>query len=218
MKRFGRWLLRLLRSALLLTLVLALMPWVSELVKNLFPEPLNARTVSEILSHEMRMSRRLETCRVEDDGVLVSTVDAFLIGTVQTVKIHYAYQASIGINLENIQIQYDEHQISITLPEIELLSDSLSPDEVDVKDFWYPLTENRRRHLLTEETEKRRTYYFSPEEDGYRQAREKTLESIHAMIDEILEGIQTVPITVEFADVKLQSLGTESGFNRLKSV
>ena len=81
MKRFGRWLLRLLRSALLLTLVLALMPWVSELVKNLFPEPLSARTVSEILSHEMRMSRRLETCRVEDDGVLVSTVDAFLIGT-----------------------------------------------------------------------------------------------------------------------------------------
>ena len=56
------------------------------------------------------------------------------------------------------------------------------------------------------------------QEDGYRQAREKTLESIHAMIDEILEGIQTVPITVEFADAKLQSLGTESGFNRLKSV
>ena len=206
MKRFRHRLLRFIRTVLIFTLVFALLPWVSELAGKLLPEPLSARTVSEILSREMILSRRMETSIVNEEGILVSKIDALLLGTVQTVKIHYQYQASLGINLENIEILVQDGTVNVFLPEIEILTDRLIPSEVDVHDFWYPLTERRRLKLIADETEKRRAEYMTPGTQGYLSAKEKALESVNLLISQILEGLLTSPVQVMFADNSLSSL------------
>ncbi|MBQ9326217.1 MAG: DUF4230 domain-containing protein [Clostridia bacterium] len=159
MRRFFRHLLRCLVKVLCLCLVFALLPYMSRLLQTLWPDG-NAQVVSQILSRNMEASQRLETARVHDTGVMESHVDAFLLGQVQKVIIHYDYDASLGLDLTKVQMRADGHTLYVTIPEVEVLLDSLTPTSVSRDDFWYPLTEKRRQSLLAEEKEKCRAYYL----------------------------------------------------------
>ena len=150
-----RFLTRIISAALLITLVIIFLPRLTRLVGRLWPDPARTTRVSEIIRHELQSTARLEVLTVDDQGVLTSTVQAALIGEVQRVTIEYDYHASIGVDLNQVQVETDGGTISVILPEMEILSDSLTPTKVDRQDFWYPLTEKRRNQLLEEEKEKR---------------------------------------------------------------
>ena len=76
------------------------------------------------------------------------------IGQVQSVTIQYRYKASIGIDLSKVQMQVRGKTITLTIPPLEILSDSITPEQVEKDDFWYPLTEERRKKLLDDELDK----------------------------------------------------------------
>lgn len=152
MKRFFHWLGRVVGAALTLVLVVILLPYGSKLASALLPDLSGAAmNATALLSHKMESSARLETATIEDESILNATTSALFLGQVQSVSIQYVYRASIGIDLQKVQISLRGQTIILTLPEMEVLSDSLTPIQIEKDDFWYPLTEERRQKLLNDE-------------------------------------------------------------------
>ena len=146
-----RFLLRIVSTALIISLVLVFLPRLTRLVGRLWPDPARTERVSELPSHELKDSARLETLTVDDQGVLTATVQAALIGEVQRVTMDYDYHASDGVDLTKVRLSAEDGVLTLYLPPFEILSDSLTPTHVDRQDFWYPLTEKRRAQLIEEE-------------------------------------------------------------------
>lgn len=172
MKRFLHWLGRVIGTAVTLVLVIVLLPYVSKLASAFLPDLSGAAVnATVLLSHRMESSARLETAVIEDESVLNATTNAMFLGQVQSVNIQYVYRASIGIDLKKVQIALRGQTITLTLPPLEVLSDSITPIQVEKDDFWYPLTEERRQQLLDEELAQCRQrcleeYLTSPEAWG----------------------------------------------------
>ena len=154
MKAFLKWLGRVIGTALCLVLVIVMLPYASRWAAQIIPDLTGAAmSTSATLSRKLAQSARLECIQADREGVLESTVDALLIGTVQSVQIAYDYHASIGIDLSKVEVRVEGSRITLALPEMEVISDSLTPTQIDRKDFWYPLTDERREKLLQDERE-----------------------------------------------------------------
>ena len=146
-----RSLVRIVTAALILALALVFLPHLTRWAGRLWPDPVRTERAGIVLRHELNQSARLETLTVDDEGSMTSTVQAALIGEVQRVTIQYDYHASIGVDLEKAEVTAENGVLNLILPPLEILSDSLTPTQVDRQDFWYPLTEKRRSQLLEEE-------------------------------------------------------------------
>lgn len=152
MKRFLRWLGRVAAMALTLILIIVLLPYASRLASAVLPDLSGAAlNTSVLLSHKLETSARLETNIIEDEGILNSTTEALFIGQVQSVTMKYTYRASVGIDLSKVQMRVRGNTITLLLPDLEILTDSITPDQIEKNDFWYPLTESRRQELLENE-------------------------------------------------------------------
>lgn len=152
MKRIGQWFVRTLGKAMVLILTIILLPYVSKLASAVLPDLSGAAmNTSILLSHKMENSARLETTVIEDEGILQSSTDAMFLGTVQSVTVQYQYKASVGIDLSKVQMKVRGKTITLLLPPLEILSDSLTPMHLEKNDFFYPLTEERRQKLLDDE-------------------------------------------------------------------
>ncbi len=171
MKKFLSWLARVAGTALSLVLVIVLLPYASKWAAKLIPDLSGAAVNTSVtLSQKLSQSARLECVQVDVNGVLDSTTNALLIGTVQSVQIAYTYHASIGIDLTKVQIRTEGNTVVLELPEMEVLSDSLTPTQIQRNDFWYPLTDERRQQLLNDEQEARREKHLtevSSSEEGW---------------------------------------------------
>ena len=189
-----RFLVRLLSCALILSLVLVFLPRLTRLAGRLWPDPSRTTRVSQILSHEMKSTARLEMITVDDRGVLTSSVEAALIGKVQEVTIEYTYHASIGINLEEVELTANGSTLTLKLPPLEILSDDLTPVHVDRWDFWYPLTESRRSQLIAEERAGRAKAALA-EANESEELRQKTVHHLEKMIQNWI-GADTWLITI----------------------
>lgn len=205
--RLLRFPLRILSTALVITLVLVFLPRLTRLAGRLWPDPARTERVSEILRHELSQSARLETLTVDDSGVLTATVQAALIGEVQRVTIEYDYHAGIGVDLKKAALSAEDGVLVLTLPDFELLGDSLTPTSVDRQDFWYPLTEKRRDQLLSEERSKRAAAALE-EARTSEKVRRDTLSSLEELISSWL-GPDSWITTVE---VRLASPAPEKDF------
>lgn len=152
MKGFLRWLGRITATAVTVVLIVVLLPYASDLASAVLPDLSGAAlNTSLLLSHKMENSSRLETSVIEDEGILNSTTNAMFIGQVQSVTMKYTYRASIGIDLSKVEMSVRGNTITLTLPQMEILADSITPDQVEKDDFWYPLTESRRQKILDDE-------------------------------------------------------------------
>lgn len=152
MKGFLRWLTKIIATAVTIVLIVVLLPYASDLASAVLPDLSGAAlNTSLLLSHKMENSARLETSVIEDEGILNSTTNAMFIGEVQSVTMKYTYRASIGIDLSKVKMNVRGSTITLTLPPVEILADSLTPDQVEKNDFWYPLTESRRQKIINDE-------------------------------------------------------------------
>ena len=155
---FGKWVARIAGLAV----ALALLPYLSRFLNTIMPDLTGAAIQTSItLSEKLSASARLETNQVDVEGVLSSTTDALLIGTVQRVQIAYTYHASIGIDLSKVRASAHGTTVTLELPEMEIISDSLTPTAVSRDDFWYPLTDERRQKLLDDEREAKAEEYLA---------------------------------------------------------
>ena len=161
MKALLKWLGRTVGSALTLVLVIVLLPHASRLMYTILPDLSGAAvTASATLARNLQQSARLETAIAEEEGVLESGTEALFLGQVQKVIVRYTYRASLGIDLSKVQVKLTGNTVTLLLPDMEVLSDSLTPEEISKDDFWYPLTEERLQTLLNQEQERCRSYYL----------------------------------------------------------
>lgn len=152
MKRVGKWLTKVLAGAVSTVLVIVLLPYGAKLAWRYLPD-LSGQTevAAQTLSRRFEESARLETLRIEEEGVLTSSTDALFLGTVRQVTIHYRYEVSLGIDLRRVTVRAQGHTLTLVLPPMEVLADSLTPEAITRNDFWYPLTDKQRESMLEEE-------------------------------------------------------------------
>lgn len=166
MKALLRWLAKIVGSAVAILLVIVLFPHMSRIAASLMPDESGAAIkASVILAASMENAARLETFTVKEDGVLNYDIQAALLGSVANVNVRYVYEASFGIDLKNVSMQPTGNEIVFLLPEIELLQDSLTPQEVYRDDFWYPgFSDSDYERLLADERQQRRNAYLNGEQ------------------------------------------------------
>ena len=183
-------------TALSLVLVIIMLPYATKWIGKLLPDgSRNAITVSAVLSRQMEASSRLETAKIEDEGVISSSVDALFIGQVQNVVIQYRYEASMGIDLKKVKMQILGNVLTLELPPVEVLADSLTPLNVERNDFWFPLSEERRLKLLEDERLKCRAHYLEENQEN-RDAFDYSVAAMTDWLDQLLKetGRQGVEI------------------------
>ena len=151
MKAVGKWLARIAAGVISFVLIVVLLPHLSRLTGLLPDLSGRAETAGQVLSQRFQESARLETTQIEEEGIISSSTSALFLGTVQQVTIRYLYTGSLGIDLRQVEIAVDGGTLTLTLPPVEVLSDSLTPISIDRKDFWYPLTDNQRNRMLESE-------------------------------------------------------------------
>lgn len=198
MKALLKWLGRTVGSALTLVLVIVLLPHASRLMNSILPDLSGAAvTVSATLARNLQQSARLETAIAEEEGVLESGTEALFLGRVQKVIVRYTYRASLGIDLSKVQVKIAGNTITLLLPEMEVLSDSLTPEEISKDDFWYPLTEERLQTLLNQEQERCRAYYLE-EHAHTNQAWADTVAALESTVSQWI-ALGDNRLTIEYA-------------------
>lgn len=196
MKRFIKWLGKIVGTALCICLIIVFLPRLYRFVSKYLPDgSRNAVTASVVLSRHMEESARLETNKVTDTGVLTSTVNALLIGEVQNVVIQYTYEASLGIDLKKVEMEIRGNTLTLKLPPVEVLQDSLTVTDVDKRDFWFPLTEGRRQKLVDDEKLKCRTHYLEENEESDK-ARETTVKVVTDTVNGLLNDAGGMGVTL----------------------
>lgn len=198
MKALLKWLGRTVGSALTLVLVIVLLPHASRLMNSILPDLSGAAvTVSATLARNLQQSARLETAIAEEEGVLESGTEALFLGRVQKVIVRYTYRASLGIDLSKVQVKIAGNTVTLLLPEMEVLSDSLTPEEISKDDFWYPLTEERLQTLLNQEQERCRAYYLE-EHAHTNQAWADTVAALESTVSQWI-ALGNNRLTIEYA-------------------
>lgn len=165
MKAFLRWAAKVFGGALTTVLVIILFPYASRLADALLPDEGGAAIrTSAVLAAKLENSARLETLKVEEEGVLHYDIRAAFIGSVAEVNVSYRYEASFGIDLSQVTMQVMNGEIIFTLPQPTLIQDVLTPSEVHKEDFWYKgFSMEDYEKLLESERVARRDNYLSGE-------------------------------------------------------
>lgn len=200
MKRTGKWLAKVVGRAIGIVIVIVLLPYAARLAGRFLPDLSDrAVTASQILSQRFEESARLETMKIEEDGILSSSTNALFLGTVQQVSIHYRYEASLGVDLRKVTMVADGNRLILTLPPMELIADSLTPLSINRDDFWYPLTDKQRQSLLDRERLACRERHLREQAES-EEAWRQTCRMFDETIAQWLVGIPGVRISYERPD------------------
>ena len=189
MKSFFRWLGKVIGSALTIILVIVLFPHISKLAARLMPDESGAAIkVSAILAQRLESSARLETLKVQEEGVLNYDIQAALIGSVANINASYVYEASFGIDLSKVLLQPSGDQLVFILPEPELIQDNLTPKEVYRDDFWFPgFSDSDYEKLMENERVARRDIYLNGEK--LEQLKAATIAAFESTIQVWLQDV-----------------------------
>lgn len=200
MKRIGKRLAKILASAATIVLVIIMLPYGAELAARYLPDLSHrAEVAAETLSRRFEESARLETMKIEEEGVLTSSTSALLIGKVQQVSITYRYELSLGIDLQQVTVQASGNHLTLFLPPMEVLADSLTPLTINRRDFWFPLTDKQRNRLLENERLSCRARCLE-EQTASDEAWEQTCRMLDATVAQWLEGTAGLTIRYERAE------------------
>ena len=139
MRSFFRWIAKVIGSAMTIVLVIVFLPHAARLIGHIMPDESGAAIkASAIIAARMEESARLETYRVEEEGVLNYDIRAAIIGTVANINVRYKYEGSFGLDLSKVQMQAAGNELIFRLPAPEVIQDALTPMESYRDDFWYP--------------------------------------------------------------------------------
>lgn len=165
MKGFLRWLVKVITSAVTLVLVFVMLPYAVKFAGRLMPDESSAAIkASAIIASKLENSARLETLRVEEDGVLNYSVKPAFLPTVAEITAKYKYEASFGVDLSKVIIQIAGSHVTFVLPQPEAIQDNLTPTEIYRDDYWYPwIKDDKYEKLFEDERVNRRNAYLSGE-------------------------------------------------------
>ena len=123
-RRAGRWIGRkifgIIATALVITLVLALLPYVRGWIGGFLPG-LDYEKMSELLTHEMEKAGELIAVRYTDTGLMSGTVSTFV-----SMKAPYTYEVGFGLKLADVALNPVEEGIVVEVPDARALYDSFN--------------------------------------------------------------------------------------------
>ena len=148
-------LIRRLAAIAALALAIALADVLSPFIKNWMYQVLphlNYHSAAEQLTHEMEKAGELIAVRHTDTGVMTGTVNAKFLGTVSQVTAPYLYEIGLGIKLEDVKLSPEETQLTVTVPEAQVLYDHFQvTGEIQNNDFWGLTSQQRYQQMLDEQ-------------------------------------------------------------------
>ena len=164
MKRFGKWLLRVLATAAGIALAVFIVrygwDWVNGSVLGG-----KYKRATEIISHEMLKGGEMTSVKYFDQAVMESSTKALLIGDVQKVTVPYAYEIGLGIQMDRVTVEAKEDGIAVAVPKAKMIYDSFQvTGEPKVSDFLYPLSKSRYQEMLDAQAKECREKYLSGDE------------------------------------------------------
>jgi len=188
MKKGRRWLMAVSVRVVAALLIVFLLPFASRWARDLFFDIQGEiRTQSQVLTRKLEASQRLETVKVDEEGVLQADTSVILLGTVGTTIIDYRYEASLGIDLKKVELRTEDDRIVFLLPELEVLTDSIEALKVDKQNFWSRAIEKSTEQLLSEKREACRRYYLEENEHS-PETWANTVKALENTVCQWLEG------------------------------
>ena len=185
MKSILKWLGGIIGSVISFVLIVVLLPYAGSLADYLLPDISGAHVkTAAILNQQLQESARLETLLVDGEGVVAAERVAAFVGTVSSLNVTYRYTGSYGIDLKKVQLKINGSEITFVLPQPELLSDSITMEEVyrdGMLDSDVRFSDMELRELLDAEKQKFRDQYLTGENtQALRDATEKAMDGIIA--------------------------------------
>ncbi len=181
--KIGSFLLGIVGSALAVALVIALTPpligWLDEL--PFFQNEKIAYSESILLSRQLQESAKLVTTTVEEEREKPIDLAVPVLGEVRNDIIYYVYNASIGIDLRKVKMSVNMREITLTLPELEVITDGATITEIKRDDFLYPMTDEEIQEVLAEEIEECREHYLQENQES-EEVWKNTLSAIDSTI------------------------------------
>lgn len=186
-KRIGGWFVRIFSSAAIMAVMIALLPYATNLLGLLFPMP-DPIYASTLLKREMAKVGKLTCMEYKDTGIAAATTSALLIGDVQKVSVPYEYTIALGIDLEQVKITAEKDHIALTLPPVGMLYDSFNvTGDAQIEDFWLPLSQSRYQKILDDRAAACRQEILS-DETLMQKASQATLEKVTGLYEQLLES------------------------------
>ena len=188
MKKTGKWILSIIARVIVIILVILLLPYAKDLYHLIIPDATGEiRTQSKILEQKLESSQRLEVTTIDEEGVLQADTNVIIFGTVGTTTIKYRYTASVGIDLSKVIMTVDSDRIIFTLPDTEILNDSIEALEINKHNLFSKAIDKSTETLLAEQRIKCRELYISDEQHSQK-TREDTSKAFTETICQWLES------------------------------
>ena len=198
MKLIGKWLLRIVSSAAIMALMVALLPYATNLLGLLFPNP-DPIYATTLLKREMAKVGKLTCMEYKDTGIAAATTEALFLGDVQKVSVPYEYVIALGVDLEQVKISATEDSVVLTIPPTQMLYDSFNvTGEAQIEDFWLPLSQSRYQKILDDRAAACQKDILT-NEDLMEEARKATHEKVAALYRQLLENEHLAPPSLKIA-------------------
>lgn len=203
LKGIGKWIGGIIAGVITLVLLIVLLPHVTSLADRLLPKVSGEVQESIELSRQLQSSARLETTSLQETGVITHDITAFGLGVVSTTSIHYEYEASIGVDLRKADFQLNGNRVTLVLPALEVLQDSLTAlatDQEGEYDRRVRMDSQDIEALKEEEKLKLRAKYLSGDSlaELRAQAEQALRDTILAWLSESNSRIQ---VTIKWVDL-----------------
>lgn len=198
MKKVKKLLLRLLCIAVIVFLAVTFWPSIHSWFSGLLPVN-RFHQASIRLTHTMESKGDLLVATYTDTGIAYAKKDAFLLGTVAEVNIPYQYEIHFGFPLSEVKLTATENGISVQIPPIRMLSDTLTvTGDVTKNDFWRLMDENSYQQIINNQAEACRNHYLNSSE--YR--LETQSAACKALSESLREwsGDHDLPLTFEHTE------------------
>lgn len=163
MKRLGKWLIRTVSAALIISLVIVFLPQITSLVHLLFPsgDPI---VTSTLLTSKMQEVGKLTVVEYEDEHLLNARKSAVFFDA-QSVTFPYTYHVALGIDLKDVSLLVDENRLIFRVPPVSVLYDELTvTGDIQKWDLFLPFTETQYQQLIASEKLKCRDAYLNDQE------------------------------------------------------
>jgi len=202
MKSILKWLAGIAGTVITFVLITVLLPYAATLADWILPDISGSHVKSAaILSQQLQESARLETLLVNGDGVISAEREAAFVGTVSSISVTYRYTGSYGIDLHDVQLRVSGNQLVFVLPQPELLSDSITMDEVyrdGILDGAVRFSDKELQDLLEAEKQKFRDQYLTGE--NAQALRDASVTAMESTIAVWLSGVNSrLSCTYEWA-------------------
>ena len=197
MKRTGKWFFSKAVKLLAMIAIVLLIPFTFGIFRLIPDVTGEIEKHSVVLKQKLESSKRLEVTKVEEEGVFVEKTKVVILGTVGSTTIRYRYTASIGIDLEKVQMIADQDRIIFLLPKYEILNDGIEALEINRNDFFSRAIDRNIEDLLHDQLLKCREQLLNNEKAA-DQYRTDTVKAFHDTICTWLEGFGERHYDLEF--------------------